>query len=267
MGSEVYLFGLIANEHDGRYKVFNVRLPSSDVPLPRVRILVAERLGLDPNTPHADQLQIWRLDEQVADDDERLVTSTTDPTSVFTLTAWPDSFRSIGSWIPKLENTTIHVLVKIAHERRMEAYPAQVAVLDALPPAYTFPMERRDHPKLLEAGNGTPASLRAAQDPSLSHTVPTYDTIMSSLEGPGSASQRPQIVDVDVAGKAGKGGITKEGSDGVPFLRRRNVLLLLLLLVLLVVVGAVIGVVVSKKRSDAQEPYPPPTPWPSVATA
>ncbi|KAI8916544.1 hypothetical protein DFJ77DRAFT_460209 [Powellomyces hirtus] len=139
-----FLYGLVASPHpspDHRpYNVFSLRIDSPNVPLAELRIHVATRLGLDPNSPHAGAIHVYRLDEDVSDNDKRLLHADTDPTSLFQLTRMQDSLQTVGSWIPRATDRAthgFHLLVSLPAASAAAASEADLGWLNTLPPAYS----------------------------------------------------------------------------------------------------------------------------------
>ncbi|KAJ3133105.1 hypothetical protein HDU90_006448 [Geranomyces variabilis] len=129
----VYLFGVVADA-DGRYQVFSLRV-QLDLPLLRFRILLANHLGGIELQP--DRLDIWRIDEDIHDDDKRLLYAREDPASQFRLTELPRAFQTVGSWIPSIDRNILHVLVRLPMNGSSASAPINRESVDALPPAYT----------------------------------------------------------------------------------------------------------------------------------
>ncbi|KAJ3150813.1 hypothetical protein HDU89_002809 [Geranomyces variabilis] len=130
---QVYLFGVVADA-DGRYQVFSLRV-QPDLPLLRFRILLANHLGGIELQP--DRLDIWRIDEDIHDDDKRLLYAREDPASQFRLTELPRAFQTVGSWIPSIDRKILHVLVRLPMNGSSASAPINRESFDALPPAYT----------------------------------------------------------------------------------------------------------------------------------
>ncbi|KAJ3156169.1 hypothetical protein HDU86_004137 [Geranomyces michiganensis] len=132
----VPLFGIVAAESGG-YRVFSVRLASPNVPLADVRLNIASRLGIDPNSPAADLIQVYRIDEDLHNDDERLKPSIArgydnDPQAVFALTELPETMDPVSQSIPRIANSCLHVLVRLP----VTGGGADVSDFYGLPPAY-----------------------------------------------------------------------------------------------------------------------------------
>ncbi|KAJ3161224.1 hypothetical protein HDU88_007397 [Geranomyces variabilis] len=122
------LYGVVAAPSGG-YRVFTVRLAGLDVPLAHVRLQIASRLGIDPNSPSADILDVYRVDEALHEDDERLRVNYVhdDPAAIFALTRLPETMNPVSQWIPNLANSSLHVLVRL---------PGGIDSDYAMPPAY-----------------------------------------------------------------------------------------------------------------------------------
>ncbi|KAJ3174226.1 hypothetical protein HDU88_000194 [Geranomyces variabilis] len=131
MSYPVYLYGVVATTDHG-YRVFSLRLDSRHLPLSQTRLLVARRLGLDPNSSMTDRLRIFRFDEDVDEKDRRLLRGREDPTTLFRLSLLRESLRDVGEMVPRIGTNALHVLVILpATTEDVEEG------LEALPPAYT----------------------------------------------------------------------------------------------------------------------------------
>ncbi|KAJ3019315.1 hypothetical protein HKX48_002211 [Thoreauomyces humboldtii] len=136
-----YLFGVVATS--SRYKFFSLQLESSTyLPLSQVRILISSRLGLDPNASAADDLSLYRFDEDLELTDPRLSIASplVDPRTSFRITLLPESLQDVTTWIPNIEHRNVlHVLVTLRemHLGNQDArgfVPGDGTFLEDLPP-------------------------------------------------------------------------------------------------------------------------------------
>ncbi|KAJ3003362.1 hypothetical protein HKX48_001798 [Thoreauomyces humboldtii] len=140
MTERLDIYGIVATQLGDRYKVFSLAIDGPHQPLSHLRLRIAERLGIDPNSPYAEQLLVWRIDEDVSEDDSRLLHgNTSDPEALFELTRLPESVRTVGTWIPKALGTsnTLHVLVQLPSVPATTDAFDFATELEALPPAYS----------------------------------------------------------------------------------------------------------------------------------
>ncbi|KAI8907646.1 hypothetical protein DFJ77DRAFT_173862 [Powellomyces hirtus] len=148
MGSTVYLHALVASTT--RYRVFSVKV-DTDVPLTELRIHVATRLGFEANSWNAGAFSLYRIDEDILEDDKRLLESDEhhDPSKIFQLVALPDSFpeslQDVNTWIPEISDKSkkrLHLLVQLPRVQDEDTRwdlqgRAGRATVNSLPPAYT----------------------------------------------------------------------------------------------------------------------------------
>ncbi|KAJ3009463.1 hypothetical protein HKX48_007923 [Thoreauomyces humboldtii] len=140
-----YLFGVVATP--SRYKFFSLQLEDSSVhlPLSQVRILISNRLSINPNASAADDLCLYRFEEDLETTDPRLASvGTESPTASFRLTLLPESLHDVATWIPNLEKRNLlHVLVTLPeasphpHAGHLIVGDAAGFLEDLPPPAYS----------------------------------------------------------------------------------------------------------------------------------
>ncbi|KAI9101817.1 hypothetical protein DFS34DRAFT_432710 [Phlyctochytrium arcticum] len=153
---DVYIYGVVAEGPGQPYKMFTLRL-SEDINLARLRVLVATRLGIDPNSWLAGQLKLYRFDEVIHEEDERLQQAEEHPNKSFKTTPLPESLQSISSHIPDVvlqkqgeKVSGVHILVEMApldaqEDDDEETIPMRLPEMEILPPAYSqVPGHRRN---------------------------------------------------------------------------------------------------------------------------
>ncbi|KAI8585565.1 hypothetical protein BDZ88DRAFT_455815 [Geranomyces variabilis] len=263
----VYLFGLVSTV-EGRYKVFSIRTEPT-LPILRFRILLAERLGV----AHPETLTVWRLNEDLEDDDKRLLQGHEDPVGLFDVTELPESFATLESWISNLERNTLHVVVRVPPSAGAPAgeQVANLQTVDALPPAYSYDSANGDAPYWgsrnavsakspmigfeQEYGASLPPPHTAVavapmslSHPSVNSSAPTSSAASTLVEHVSSASASDKRFSI-VAADPAMGKATHEIIN--PRRRRRLLLALVSALTLLVLatVAIIVGVVVAKNNS------------------
>ncbi|KAJ3138265.1 hypothetical protein HDU90_001227 [Geranomyces variabilis] len=163
------------------YRVFSLCVAGTDVPLAHVRLQIAARLGLDPNSPLADLLDVYRVDEDLRDDDPRLhrrATSSSsssssahaDPSAVFALTMLPETMQPLAQWIPNISKSSLHILVRLPAASRQEQQREErtpPSANEGLPPAYA--------PVVVEEDDEEPAAAAAVIAPAIITPVDDLD--------------------------------------------------------------------------------------------
>ncbi|KAJ3159319.1 hypothetical protein HDU86_001923 [Geranomyces michiganensis] len=262
----VYLFGLVSTV-EGRYKVFSVRTEPS-LPLLRFRILLAERLGV----AHPETLTVWRLNEDLGNDDKRLLQGDEDPATLFDVTELPETFASLASWIENLEENTLHVVVRVPAGAGAPAgeMVANLETVDALPPAYSYASTAPDAPYWGSRNAVTAKSPMiglegqysgALMPPPPQAAVAPFHAAAQGSVAPSSAGTTLVEHVSSTAASAKAGGIeelamgkAEHNLTGSRRRRRRRHLLMALaaaIILLLAIVAIVVGVVVSQNASSS----------------
>ncbi|KAJ3168089.1 hypothetical protein HDU87_001260 [Geranomyces variabilis] len=288
----VYLFGLVSTGDGRGYKVFSLRV-DPQLPLLRFCILLAEHLGV----VHPDRLDIWRLDENVNDNDKRLLHAHQDPATQFRLTELPRAFQTVGSWLPSIEENTLHILVRLPEDADASS-ANHFEWSDALPPSYTH--ARRDPPyrggdvnagpgmeKVLagseemttpdthNSASGLPVAPRrtvSGAPPTTSFQYPaatspaeepaTYNSLMDHLTAEASAKRANAEASVFAIRINDEPDASRKAELPSHF-KRKKVIWFAGALILLVIGGVAAGVVLSRHSSSTPTPSPPVTPAPA----
>ncbi|KAI9100347.1 hypothetical protein DFS34DRAFT_693071 [Phlyctochytrium arcticum] len=137
---DIYLYGVVAEGPGKPYKLFTLRL-RSDIVLARLRVIVATRLGIDPNSWLAGELRLLRFDETICEDDERLKQAEEHPEKAFKATLLPDSLQPLGTHIPEVllqqKQHGLHLLVDMGARAARTSEESTHLRMDTLPPAYS----------------------------------------------------------------------------------------------------------------------------------
>ncbi|KAJ3155328.1 hypothetical protein HDU86_004419 [Geranomyces michiganensis] len=96
------------------YSTFSLRLPDGTASLADLRAHVAARVGFAEESWEASVMGIFRIDEDIPVDDQRLLHAEYDPREVFRVAALPSTLEPVSMWIPKLHDEgTLHILVSL----------------------------------------------------------------------------------------------------------------------------------------------------------
>ncbi|KAI8592857.1 hypothetical protein BDZ88DRAFT_504211 [Geranomyces variabilis] len=272
MSYPVYLYGVVATADHG-YRVFSLRLDSRHLPLSQTRLLVARRLGLDPNSSMTDRLRIFRFDEDVDEKDRRLLRGREDPTTLFRLSLLRESLRDVGEMVPRIGTNALHVLVILPAttedvEEGLEALPPAYTEMsgDGIPTPAIAQLAQRDTKPQPIYSDASPSSVPEPESPRApsvtrypprAQIVPSraasegvhphddYNILMQTLNSTPRRADAPPLLTRKAANKA------------TPKDRTRRIIILACMLV--TVVGAGIVAVLIKHKSD-------PTPYISAVT-
>ncbi|KAJ3155063.1 hypothetical protein HDU89_007253 [Geranomyces variabilis] len=273
MSYPVYLYGVVATAHHG-YRVFSLRLDSRHLPLSQTRLLVARRLGLDPNSSMTDRLRIFRFDEDVDEKDRRLLRGREDPTTLFRLSLLRESLRDVGEMVPRIGTNALHVLVILPAttegvEEGLEALPPAYTEMsgDGIPTPAIAQLAERDtkpQPMYTDASPSSvpepefPRASSVARYPPRAQTVPSraasegvhphddYNILMQTLDSTPRRADAPPFHTRKAANKA------------TPQDRTRRIIILVCILVIVVGAG-IVAVLIASHKSD-------PTPYISPVT-
>ncbi|KAJ3162688.1 hypothetical protein HDU86_003661 [Geranomyces michiganensis] len=180
MSSAVYLHGVVATADRG-YRVFSLRLRSRSLPFSQACLLVARRLAIDPNSLLTERLRIYRFEEEVDEDDARLLRGRDDPTALFRLSLLRESLRDVGEVLPRIGIKALHVLVRLPDAADEQAFEG----LEALPPAYSvasgneFPTLPSEQP-----GSRDTKSRLASESTATSPSEPEFPTASNARYPP-----------------------------------------------------------------------------------
>ncbi|KAI9091698.1 hypothetical protein DFS34DRAFT_653373 [Phlyctochytrium arcticum] len=140
---DISIYGVVAEGPGTPYRLFTLDL-NRDINLARLRVLVARRLNIDPNSWLAGQFKIYRLDEIITEDDERLKEAVEHPRKMFQMTLLPESLQMLSAYFPSIfahsSHSGVHLLIDIDQpasgpNHAQDTYPQLHT--DNFPPAYS----------------------------------------------------------------------------------------------------------------------------------